>query len=67
MNKYKSGNLFLVYFDKYGSSKGKVLVADYMDGMREIKEYLKENPDESCILERVIYNSKDVSETDGVE
>ena len=61
MNKYKQGNLFIVCFDRYGTRISKDLVDDYMCGQQEINRYLSINPDCSCILERVIYNSKDAN------
>lgn len=63
-NKYATGNLFIVYFDEYGTRKNKNLVYNYMDGRKEIKEHLKNNPECSCTLERVIFNSKDTGSYD---
>lgn len=63
-NKYATGNLFVVYFDEYGTRKSKELAINYMDGRSKIKKYKKENPDYSCTMERVIFNSKDVGNYD---
>jgi len=58
-NKYKSGNLFVVYFDNYGTKINENQVTNYMDGRNEIREYLSEHKDRSCAMRRVIFNSKD--------
>jgi len=58
-NKYKTGNLFVIIFDNYGTKKHQVPVINYMDGRAKIKNYLKKYPKHSCILSRVVFNSKD--------
>jgi len=58
-NKYKTGNLFIVIFDLYGTKKHQIPVINYMDGRAKIKKYLKKHPEHSCTLSRVIFNSKD--------
>ena len=67
MNKYKSGNLFVVYFDSYGARQTKETCVNYMDGRAKIRAYLKDHPDHSGILERVIFNSKDEDKLDTAE
>ena len=58
-NKYKTGNLFVIVFDNYGTKQHQIPAVNYMDGRAKIKDYIKENPEHSCILSRVIFNSKD--------
>ena len=58
-NKYKQGNLFIVCFDRYGTKVSKDIVNNYVNGRKAIDVYLSLNPDCSCVLERVIFNSKD--------
>lgn len=57
-NKYAQGNLFIVYFDSFGSRVDKELVDNYMVGRAKIDEFLSTNTDSSAILEKVVYNSK---------
>lgn len=59
MSKYSTGNLYIVYFDHCGTKIDKKLCTNYMDGRSKIRTYLKDQPDNSAILERVIYNSRD--------
>jgi len=59
MAKYKTGEYQIIYFDKYGTKQETDTEINFTNSVEKAKLYIREHPDRSSVVGRILYNSID--------